>query len=55
MDMSDCVNDVQVRSLPYWSDHDEIHVAVVKSFVRADVQLISSSHGSVGVTTRAER
>ena len=32
VDLSDCVNDVQISSLQCCSDQDEIHAAVVKSF-----------------------
>ena len=51
MDLSDCVNDVQISSLQYCSDQDEIHATVVKSFVRVEVPLVRSSCSSVGATT----
>ena len=37
MDLNDCVNDVQVNSLQYCSDQDEINDTVSKSFIRDDV------------------
>ena len=51
MDLNDCVNDVQVNSLQYCSDQDEIHATVSKSFIRFDVPLVRSSGSSVGATT----
>jgi len=51
VDLSDCVNDVQISSLQYCSDQDEIHATVVKSFVRVEVPLVRSSCSSVGATT----
>merc|ERR1712209_184389 len=50
-DLSDCVNDVQINSLQYCSDQDEIHATVSKSFIRVDVPLVRSSCSSVGATT----
>ena len=52
MDWSGCVDDVQVSSFQYCSDQDEVHVTVVKPFVRVDVPLVRSSYSSVGVVTR---
>ena len=43
MDLNDCVNDVQVNSLRYCSDQNEIHATASKSFFRVDVQLVRSS------------
>merc|ERR1711916_369628 len=40
VDLSDCVNDVQINSLQYCSDQDEIHATVSKSFIRVDVPLV---------------
>ena len=40
VDLSDCVNDVQINSLLYCSDQDEIHATVWKSFIRVDVPLV---------------
>ena len=51
VDLSDCVNDVQINSLQYCSDQDEIHATVSKSFIRVDVPLVRSSCSSVGATT----
>ena len=51
MDLSDCVNDVQISSLQCCSDQDEMHATVVKSFVRVEVTLVRSSCSSVGATT----
>ena len=51
VDLSDCVNDVQISSLQCCSDQDEIHATVVKSFVRVEVPLVRSSCSSVGATT----
>ena len=51
VDLSDCVNDVQISSLQFCSDQDEIHATVVKSFVRVEVPLVRSSCSSVGATT----
>ena len=51
VDLSDCVNDVQINSLLYCSDQDEIHATVWKSFIRVDVPLVRSSCSSVGATT----
>ena len=39
VDLNDCVNDVQINSLLYCSDQDEIHATVWKSFIRVDVPL----------------
>ena len=47
MDLSDCANDVQVNSLQYCLDQDEIHVTVSKSFIRVDMPLVTSSCSSV--------
>ena len=45
MDLSDCVNDVQINSLLYEVlDQDEIHATVWKSFIRVDVPLVSDHH-----------
>ena len=43
MDLNDCVNDVQVNSLRYCSDQNEIHATALKSVFRVDVQLVRSS------------
>ena len=43
MDLNDCVNDVQVNSLRYCSDQNEIHATTSKSVFRVDVQLVRSS------------
>ena len=51
VDLNDCVNDVQINSLLYCSDQDEIHAIVWKSFVRVDVPLVRSSCSSVGAKT----
>merc|ERR1712243_172364 len=51
VDLSDCVNDVQINSLQYCSDQDEIHATVSKSFIRVDVPRVRSSCSSVGATT----
>ena len=51
VDLNDCVNDVQVNSLQYCSDQDEIHATVSKSFIRVDMPLVRSSCNSVGVRT----
>ena len=40
VDLSDCVNDVQINSLLYCSDQDEIHATVWKSFIRVNVPLV---------------
>ena len=40
VDLNDCVNDVQINSLLYCSDQDEIHAIVRKSFIRVDVPLV---------------
>ena len=48
MDLNECVNDVQVNSLQYCSDQDEINDTVSKSFIRVDVPLVRSSCSSVG-------
>ena len=48
MDLNDCVNDVQVNSLQYCSDQDEINDTVSKSFIRVDVPLVRSSCSLVG-------
>ena len=53
VDLSDCVNDVQINSLLYCSDQDEIHATVWKSFIRVDVPLVRSSCSSVGATSFA--
>ena len=45
---------VQVSSLQWCLNRDEVHATVVKSFIYVDVQLISSSYNSVGVTTRRD-
>ena len=34
VDLSECVNDVQISSLQYCSDQDEIHVTVIKPLGR---------------------
>ena len=47
MDLNDCVNDVQVNSLRYCSDQDEIIDTVSKSFIRVDMPLVTSSCSSV--------
>ena len=51
VDLNDCVNDVQVNSLQYCSDQDEIHATISKSFIRVDVPLVRSSCSSIGATT----
>ena len=51
MDLNDCVNDAQVNSLRYCSDQDEINDTVSKSFIRVDMQLVTSSYSSVGAKT----
>ena len=51
MDLNDCGNDVQVNSLQYCSDQDEINDTVLKSFIRVDVPLVRSSCSSVGEMT----
>ena len=51
VDLSDCVNDVQINFLQYCSDQDEIHATVSKSFIRVDMPLVRSSCNSVGATT----
>ena len=48
--LNDCVNDVQVDSLQYCSDQDEIHATISKSFIRVDVPLVRSSCNSIGAT-----
>ena len=53
VDLSDCVNDVQINSLLYCSDQDEIHATVWKYFIRVDVPLVRSSCSSVGATSFA--
>ena len=40
VDLSDCVNDVQINSLLYCSDQDEIHATVWKSFICVDVPFV---------------
>ena len=49
--LNDCVNDVQVNSLQYCSDQDEIHATISKSFIRVDVPLVRSSCSSIGAKT----
>ena len=39
--LNDCVNDVQINSLLYCSDQDEIHATVWKSFIRVDVPFVT--------------
>ena len=51
MDVNDCVNDVQVNSLQYCLDLDEIHATVSKSFIRVDMPLVTSSCSLVGAMT----
>ena len=51
VDLNDCVNDVQVNSLQYCSDQDEIHATVSKSFIRVDIPLVRSSCNSVDART----
>ena len=51
LDLSDCVNDVQISSFQYCSNQDEIHASVVKSFVCVEVPLVRSSCSSVCATT----
>ena len=51
MDLNECVNDVQVNSLQYCLDQDEIHATVSKSFIRVDMPLVTSSCSSVGEMT----
>ena len=50
----DSGDDVQVSSLQWCLNRDEVHATVVNSFIHLDVQLISSSCNSVGVTTRRD-
>ena len=49
VDLCGCVNDVQISSFQYASDHDDFHVTVVKSFVCLKVSLVCSSGSSVGM------
>ena len=51
VDLSDCVNDVQINFLQHCSDQDKIHATVSKSFIRVDMPLVRSSCNSVGATT----
>ena len=51
VDLSDCTNDVQINSLQYCSDQNEIHATASKSFICVDVPLVRSSCSSVGATT----
>ena len=51
VDLSDCANDVQMNSLQYCSDQNEIHATVLKSFICVDVPLVRSSCSSVGAKT----
>ena len=51
MDLNDCVNDVQINSLQYCLDQDEIHATVSKSFIRVDMPLVTLSCSSVGAMT----
>ena len=51
VDLNDCVNDVQINSLLYCSDQDEIHATVWKSFVRVDMPFVLLSCSSVGATS----
>ena len=51
VDLSDCANDVQINSLQYCSDQNEIHAKASKSFICVDVPLVRSSCSSVGATT----
>ena len=51
VDLSGCVNDVQISALQYVSDQDEFHATVVKSFVRVEATLAGSSCSSVGFPT----
>ena len=51
VNLSDCANDVQINSLQYCSDQNEIHATVSKSFICVDVPLVRSSCSSVGATT----
>ena len=53
VDWSGCVHEVQINSLRYYSNRDEIHTTVIIAFVHDDVQLACSSCSSVGVTTYA--
>ena len=48
VDLNDCVNDVQVISLQYCSDEDEINDTVSRSFIRVHVPLVRSSCSLVG-------
>ena len=48
VDLSGCVNDVQISSLHYGADQDEFHVAVVKPFVRVEASLVDTSCRFVG-------
>ena len=51
VDLSDSTNDVQINSLQYCSDQNELHATASKSFICVDVPLVRSSCSSVGVTT----
>ena len=51
VDLSDCLYDVQISSLQYCLDQDEIHATVVKFFVHVEVPLVRSSCSSLGATT----
>ena len=55
VNLIECVSDVQISSLQHCLDQDEIYATMIKSFIRVDVQLSSSSRSSVGVTMRTER
>ena len=52
--LNDCVNDVEINSLLYCSDQDEIHATVWKFFIRVDVPFVKSSCSSVGVMTNTD-
>ena len=51
MDLGDCANDVQINSLQYCSDQNEIHATASKSFICVDVPLVRSPCSSVGART----